>query len=85
MLSLIDVVMQTDLRSALDALAVDGDMRRAVLDGSGPHAPLLDLAIAWEEGRNDQIGALAAACGVSAEAAAEAYMQALWWALDVNP
>lgn len=85
LLSLIDVVMQSDLRSALDALAIDGDLRCAVLDGSGPYAPLLDLAIAWEEGRTEHIGPLAAACGVSTEAAAEAYMQALWWALDVNP
>ncbi|MDX5364179.1 MAG: HDOD domain-containing protein [Pseudazoarcus pumilus] len=85
LLSLVDVVMQVELRSALDALAVADDIRAAVLQDDGPHARLLDLAIAWERGDTEAIGDLASACELSTEDAAEAYMQALWWALDVNP
>lgn len=85
LLSLVDVVMQVNMHSALDALAVTDDIRSAVLDDSGPHAPLLGLAIAWEQGDTDSIGKLAGDCGLTAEIAAEAYMQALWWSLDVNP
>jgi c-di-GMP phosphodiesterase len=85
LLSLADVIMQVEMRSALDALAVGGDIRSAVLDGAGPHASLLDLAIAWEQGDTAGIDDASTRCGLSTEAAAEAYMQALWWTLDVNP
>lgn len=85
LLSLVDVVMQADLRSALDALAVADDIRSALLDGEGTHAPLLALATAWEHGDTELIGNLSEQCGLTTEAAAEAYMQALWWTLDVNP
>lgn len=85
LLSLVDVVMQVELHSALDALAVADDIRSAVLDDSGPHARLLDLAIAWERGDTERIGTIASECALSTENAAEAYMQALWWALDVKP
>mgnify|MGYP005748566023 CR=1 FL=1 len=85
LLSLADVIMQVEMRSALDALAVSGEIRSAVLDGTGPHASLLELAVAWEHGDTARIGEASTRCGLSTEAAAEAYMQALWWALDVNP
>lgn len=85
LLSLVDVVMQVDMHKALDALAVADDIRAAVLEDAGEHAPMLRLAVAWEQGDNERIETLAAACGISSETAAEAYMQALWWALDVAP
>lgn len=85
LLSLVDVVMQVEMRSALDALAVSDEIRSAVLEGDGPHAALLELAIAWEHGDTGRIGDLSTRCNLTAEAAAEAYMQALWWTLDANP
>lgn len=85
LLSLVDVVTQVDMRRALDALAVTDDIRSAVLDDTGAYARLLNLAIAWEQGDTERIGSLANDCGLNTENAAEAYMQALWWSLDVNP
>jgi len=85
LLSLVDVVMQVELGKALDALAVADDIREALLHGGGEHAPMLRLAEAWERGDNERIETLAQTCGLSSEATAEAYMQALWWALDVTP
>lgn len=85
LLSLVDVVFRVDMRRALDALGVAQEVRAAVTDDVGPDAAMLALAIAWERGDAAAIEIRGAECGISAESAAEAYMQALWWALDVRP
>lgn len=85
LLSLVDVVFRVDMQRALDALGVAQEIRAAIADGTGPDAAMLALAIAWEQGDSAAIEAHGAECGIGAESAAEAYMQALWWALDVAP
>lgn len=85
LLSLVDVVFQVELSCALDGLGVSTEIREAVVDGKGPHAAPLALAIAWEQGEIAGIEAAASECDVPLEVAAELYMKALWWALDVKP
>lgn len=84
LLSLVDVVMQVDRTHALDALAVSDQIRHAVVDGSGPHANALALAIALEHGHTDEIERAAEACSISTEKAAALHIQALCWALETN-
>lgn len=83
LLSLADVIFQAEMASALDSLGVSEDIRAAILSGSGPYGAMLALAMAWESGEIERIEECAQRCQLGLESTAEAYMQALWWALEV--
>lgn len=84
LLSLVDAVLKVPMETALAQLAASPDIEAAVARGEGPMAALLRLAIACEGDDPEAIAAAAEACGVDPEAASEAHLQALAWALEVT-
>lgn len=84
LLSLVDVIMQVPLEKALAPLALSPEIEAALREGSGPHAALLELAIACERADSEQIRELASRCAISPEQASECHMQALGWAMQLQ-
>lgn len=86
LLSLADIVLQVPLAKAIAPLSLADDVRAALLDGNGPYAPYLELALACEQGFKDPQGLqnAAALCRVSPEQATDNHLEALNWAMEVQ-
>lgn len=84
LLSLIDVILEVPMEKALGPLSVAPEINLDVRHGEGPHAPLLDLAIACEQFNGRHIADAAARCGVSPAIASERHLEALSWALAIQ-
>jgi EAL and modified HD-GYP domain-containing signal transduction protein len=72
------------METALTQLSASPEIEAAVARGEGPMAALLRLAIACEGADASSLALAAEHCGVSAEDATEAHLQALGWALEVT-
>lgn len=86
LLSLADVIMQVPLDKVLAPLALDPDIEAALRHGEGPLFPLLELAIACENGDTDpaRLHDLAEARGISAQQASDCHLKAMLWAIELN-
>jgi len=84
LLSLIDVILQQPIDHALDALAIDTDIRNGISGGSGPYALALGLARACESMNAERVIAAAANCDIDPEQASACYMEALAWTLTLQ-
>ncbi|HQZ01943.1 MAG TPA: HDOD domain-containing protein [Thauera sp.] len=86
LLSLADVIMQVPLDKALGPLALTPEVTAALRDGTGPLYPLLELAIACEQGdtEHERLQRAAEACGVAPDVASSCHMQALSWAMEIQ-
>lgn len=58
LLSVTDSLYRTPMDELLDSLPVAPEIRHALLDGTGPYAPLLDVARACERADVDRLGEL---------------------------
>ncbi len=83
-LSLLDVLLNTPMETALANFHLPQPVSQALLQRDGIYAPYLDLAIACEEFDQEQIEALATACGLSAAKVNAAHVDALVWAEEVE-
>jgi EAL and modified HD-GYP domain-containing signal transduction protein len=81
LLSLIDVILQQPLEDALAALAIDDEIKDAILNDQGPYATILSLAKACERMDIDRIVTASATCQIDPEQASTWYMDALAWTL----
>lgn len=84
LLSLVDAVLQVPMPVALAQLAASPEIEAAVARGEGEMADLLALAIACEGNDAQAVTAAAERCGITAEAASAAHVDALAWALEVT-
>jgi EAL and modified HD-GYP domain-containing signal transduction protein len=84
LLSLVDAVLKVPMETALTQLSASPEIEAAVARGEGPMAALLRLAIACEGTDASALTLAAEQCGVTAEDATEAHLQALGWALEVT-
>ena len=82
--SLVDAVLRVPMAHALEQLAAAPEIVAAVARNEGPMAALLRLAVACEGDDPSAIAAAADACGVEPEAASQAHLDALAWALAVT-
>jgi EAL and modified HD-GYP domain-containing signal transduction protein len=84
LLSLADVVLQVPLERAIAPLGLSVEIEDAILRRSGPHAPLLELAIACETAEAEQIDQAAQRCGITPASASHRHIEALSWALGTQ-
>lgn len=84
LLSLVDAVLQVPMPVALAQLAASPEIEAAVARGEGDMADLLALAVACESNDAQAVTQAAERCGVSAEIASAAHVEALAWALEVT-
>jgi len=83
-LSLLDALLKVPMEIALADLHLSQQVTLALLQGEGIYAPFLDLSIACEEFDQEQVGALAAVCGLDAAKVNAAHLDALVWAEEVE-
>jgi EAL and modified HD-GYP domain-containing signal transduction protein len=81
--SLLDVMLSRAMADALDGLPLSGAATAALQGGSNTLRNVLDAVIAHERGEWDTAATLAAACGLTPSALADAYTSALKWTQDV--
>lgn len=84
LLSLADIVLQVPLECAIAPLGLSAEIEDAVLRRTGPHAPLLELAIACESSSASQIDIAAQRCGIRPRTASAKHIEALGWALGTQ-
>ena len=77
LLSRMDALLGLPMTQVLERLPVSGDVRAALLDKSGPHAAMLMLVEAYEQGDWQQVDALS-----TDDALPALYAEAVSWAND---
>ena len=94
MFSLFDVLLGMPLPIALRPLQLPKPVAGALIDGDGPYAALLRVALACEQtdldddaGGGDSLGTLAATAGITVERVNACHLEAVAWAqqLDTTP
>lgn len=78
--SLLDTMLGMSMESALSPLTLPDSVTHALLDHTGPLAPLLDLTIACETGDDAVFAASSNALGLNNNQVNWAHLQALAWA-----
>lgn len=78
--SLIDALTRQPLEQLLAEMRLPRDVTAALLQGAGPLAPPLTLAVAQEQARWETLEALRERLGLAAESVAAAYLDAVAWA-----
>jgi EAL and modified HD-GYP domain-containing signal transduction protein len=84
LLSLVDVVLQVPMETAMASLATAPAIEAAVMRGEGAMADLLRLAIACEGGDPDAVAEAAERCGISPAVANRCHLDAFTWALEID-
>lgn len=79
LLSLLDRMLGTDLRHALEQLSLDREVIQSLLESSGKYAALLDLAIACESDDDTAFNAAFGRLDYSLRQINVAHMEALAW------
>lgn len=82
LLSLLDAMLAVPMDKALAGIAIDADVRSALLGGRGACAPCLALCGCYDDGGLPAAAAMRA-FGIRPEHASAAYFEALAWASDM--
>ena len=83
MFSLLDAILDTPLHDSLQNLALPPPVQEALLAGSGPYAPYLELCRACEQPDFGRMAELAEKIGLTVEKISRAELDALVWAEEV--
>jgi EAL and modified HD-GYP domain-containing signal transduction protein len=81
--SMLDVMTGMPMASALDGLALPDPVLHALLAGTGPLAPFLELAQACEYAESEAFSSAAARLQLCDRQVNMAHLQALSWAADL--
>ena len=81
--SLLDVVLQMPMSRAIQEVAVDERVRRALVDNQGELFDVLSLVFAYERADWDRVSVLMLKYNLSVEAINEAFIDALVWYKDL--
>jgi c-di-GMP phosphodiesterase len=77
--SLLDAILRIPLAEIVERIDLSTEVQRALLLRSGPYAPTLLLAEAWEHGSWDVAVAEAGPLGIDGTLLGEMYLEALRW------
>lgn len=83
MFSLLEAILARPLASLLDELPLSAETRSALLDGSGPLAPILACATAYERAEWTLVSECAPKIGMTPERVATSYIEALGQAQQI--
>lgn len=81
-LSSIDLLLRMPMAEALTRFTLPPEVTQALLHGTGPYAPYLDLALACERGDQGSIERLASVCDLDAAGVNRMQFEALQWTLE---
>lgn len=82
--SLIDRILGMDMASILEPLSLDAPVASALLDNSGPYAPLLQFSKASETGTESELYGRLEMLGISAREANLALVQGMYYAAEAE-
>lgn len=77
--SVLDVILEKPMEEALQMVMVAGEVREALLEGTGRLAPVLDLMVHYETANWQEVSRQLLLAGMDAEPVNEAYVKALSW------
>lgn len=78
--SLLDALLRTPMQEILARIDLAAELRQVLLHRTGPHAPILRLAEAYESARWDDVVTESRVAGLPLEQMPELYAQAMEWA-----
>jgi EAL and modified HD-GYP domain-containing signal transduction protein len=81
--SLLENILGVPLEQVQNALPMEEEMLEALVKGTGPYAPWLELIKAYECGAWDKVDILSAHLGQSAAILKASYTEASLWAADI--
>lgn len=82
--SMLGTLLRQPLAEVLAGVSVPGPVSDALLHVTGPLAPFLELAIAAENGLQDDVARLTAVCGVDQATFNEMQLESLAWANEIG-
>lgn len=82
--SLLDRVLRVPMPEALKPLNLPQPVVAALLEGEGPYAALLELALACESGDPERVATASLVCGLEADRVNARHFEALVWAQQVQ-
>ncbi|MFT4007070.1 MAG: EAL domain-containing protein [Lacrimispora sp.] len=81
--SLLDVILDSSMKEALQELAISNDITDALINGTGIFKPLCMLMRAYENGDWNEVEKYAKAINVSSESLTIGYISAIGWASKI--
>lgn len=82
--SVLDVILEKPMKEALEMVMVAGDVREALIDGSGKLSPVLDLMLNYENANWPEVSRLLLLAKINVTLVNEAYMNSLRWYKDLT-
>lgn len=77
--SVLDVILERPMEEALEMMKVDGDIKKALVERSGPLAPVLDFVMQYEDANWQEVSRQMLLENISMETVQKAYMDTLLW------
>jgi c-di-GMP-related signal transduction protein len=82
--SLLDALLDTPMDKLLTSLPVSTEIRNALMGKTSLYLPIYNLVCAYERSQWDQVAEIAALLEISEESTAEAYVDAVRWAQELD-
>jgi EAL and modified HD-GYP domain-containing signal transduction protein len=83
MFSLVDALVSMRTETILDEMHLEGPVREALLNASGPLRPLLDVSLVYEKGAWARADKLGSQMGLDEGQLSEIYFSSVEWAQEM--
>lgn len=77
--SVLDVILERPMAEALEMMKVDGDIKMALVERSGPLSPVLDFVMQYEDANWQEVSRQMLLENISMKTVQKAYMDTLLW------
>jgi len=77
--SVLDVILECPMAEALEMMKVDGDIKKALVERTGPLAPILDFVMQYEDANWQEVSRQMLLENITMETVQKAYTDTLLW------
>lgn len=77
--SVLDVILERPMAEALEMMKVDGDIKKALVERTGPLAPILDFVMQYEDANWQEVSRQMLLENITMETVQKAYTDTLLW------
>lgn len=77
--SVLDVILESPMAEALEMMKVDGDIKKALVERTGPLAPILDFVMQYEDANWQEVSRQMLLENITMETVQKAYTDTLLW------
>ncbi len=82
--SVLDVILETSMEQALEMVMVTGEVKDALLNGTGKLAPVMNMMLQYENANWPEVSRLLLLDKKEVDPVNEAYMDSLKWYRDLT-